>query len=383
MYSATLDAAAVRAARRCAPTALQRPLDRVARALGALARAGAAPFEAAEQVPGRLLDALRGYTAAAAELAVQSPTALAGEALQLHFDALRFAELAEALDARSSPFDLTRRLGPPGKAEAVACVRNIVPAPFLAPRFEALHAVVLFSATLAPAHYQRDLLGLAENTGWLDGESPFDAAQLAVHVTGLSTRWADREASLAPLAALIARQFAERPGNYLAFFSSFDYLDRAAATLRTAAPALPLRCQQRRMDEGQRQAFVDSFVPEGLQIGLAVLGGAFGEGIDLPGSRLVGAFVATLGLPPVDGVQESLRARLETRFGAGWAYTYLVPGLQKVVQAAGRVIRTPEDRGVLHLLDDRFARADVLALLPPWWRVAGAAPAEAQRQNAS
>ncbi|WP_164964068.1 helicase C-terminal domain-containing protein [Rubrivivax sp. JA1026] len=369
MYSATLDAAAVRAAKRSAPAALKRPVERVARALGALAKAGDAPFEVADAAPDKLLDALRNYISAASELAVQQPTALAGDALQLHFDALRFAELAELLDPATSQFDLTRRPGPRDKPEAVACVRCVVPAPFLKPRFEALHTTVLFSATLAPAPYQRDLLGLGEGAAWLDCESPFDAAQLAVRIAPLSTRYADREASLAPLAALIARQYAEMPGNYLAFFSSFDYLERTAAALQAAAPELPLRCQQRRMDEAERRAFVDSFAEGGRQVGLAVLGGAFGEGIDLPGSRLVGAFVATLGLPPVDAVQEAMKTRLEARFGAGWAYTYLVPGLQKVVQAAGRVIRTPQDRGVLHLVDDRFGRAEVRALLPGWWWV--------------
>jgi Rad3-related DNA helicase len=106
-------------------------------------------------------------------------------------------------------------------------------------------------------------------------------------------------------------------------------------------------------------------------VGFAVLGGSFGEGIDLRGDRLVGAFVATLGLPQVNPRNEQLKSRLQEMFGAGYDYAYLYPGLQKVVQAAGRVIRGPEDRGVLHLLDERFNRADVRALLPPWWAVEG------------
>ena len=98
-----------------------------------------------------------------------------------------------------------------------------------------------------------------------------------------------------------------------------------------------------------------------------MLGGAFAEGVDLPGRRLIGAFLSTLGLPQVNAVNEQIRARMEKLFGAGYDYTYLYPGLQKVVQAAGRVIRTTEDRGVVHLIDDRFARADVQRLLPAWW----------------
>ena len=98
-----------------------------------------------------------------------------------------------------------------------------------------------------------------------------------------------------------------------------------------------------------------------------MLGGAFAEGIDLPGRRLIGAFVATLGLPQVNPVNEQVMARMELLFGAGHAYTYLYPGLQKVVQAAGRVIRSASDEGVVVLIDDRYRRPEVQALLPAWW----------------
>lgn len=114
---------------------------------------------------------------------------------------------------------------------------------------------------------------------------------------------------------------------------------------------------------------MESFACDGQQIGLVVLGGAFGEGIDLPGSRLIGAFVATLGRPQWNPVNEAMKHRMQGMFGDGYAYTYLYPGLQKVVQAAGRVIRTPGDRGVLHLIDDRFQKPSVRALLPKWWRL--------------
>jgi DNA excision repair protein ERCC-2 len=102
-----------------------------------------------------------------------------------------------------------------------------------------------------------------------------------------------------------------------------------------------------------------------------VLGGAFAEGVDLPGERLIGAFVATLGLPPAEPLNELTRARLDAAFGRGHDYTYLYPGIRKVVQAAGRVIRTAHDRGWVFLIDDRFRRAEVRRLLPAWWDVEG------------
>jgi DNA excision repair protein ERCC-2 len=121
------------------------------------------------------------------------------------------------------------------------------------------------------------------------------------------------------------------------------------------------------MTESERAEFIDRFTTASRGIGFAVLGGAFGEGIDLPGTRLIGAFVATLGLPQMNDVNEQVRLRMQATFGAGYDYTYLYPGIQKVVQAAGRVIRTESDRGVVYLIDDRFAQAAVRALLPGWW----------------
>ena len=151
--------------------------------------------------------------------------------------------------------------------------------------------------------------------------------------------------------------------------------------LAAAHPDIPAFAQQRAMDEPAREAFLARFTPGGRGIGFAVLGGAFAEGIDLPGDRLIGAFVATLGLPQVNPVNEQMRQRLEARFpGRGYDYTYLYPGLQKVVQAAGRVIRTPDDRGTLWLLDQRFARREVRALLPGWW--GGAPPGAAEGPQA-
>jgi Rad3-related DNA helicase len=196
------------------------------------------------------------------------------------------------------------------------------------------------------------------------------ASQLKVEVArGISTRYQHRKASLAPIADLMATQYEQAPGNYLAFFSSFDYLEQAADALAQRHPGVPSWRQSRRMSEAERAAFLDRFSLESTGIGFAVLGGAFGEGIDLPGARLIGAFVATLGLPQVNPVNEQLRQRLQAMFGAGYDYAYLYPGLQKVVQAAGRVIRTEQDQGTVWLIDDRFARPDVLDLLPRWWHV--------------
>jgi DNA excision repair protein ERCC-2 len=185
----------------------------------------------------------------------------------------------------------------------------------------------------------------------------------------LSTRFRDRAASLAALVDIVAAQFASRPGNYLAFFSSFEYLASAAEAFAQRHSEVPAWSQSPSMRESQRDAFLARFTAGGCGVGFAVLGGAFGEGIDLPGDRLVGAFIASLGLPQHNPPNELMRERMDALFGDGYEYTYVYPGLQKVVQAAGRVIRSETDAGVLYLLDDRFARQEIRALLPDWWRV--------------
>jgi DNA excision repair protein ERCC-2 len=285
--------------------------------------------------------------------------------LGFFFEALAFARLAAEFDS-STLFEITRRPG----SGCVLCLRNLLPGRFLAPRFAAAHTSVLFSATLVPHTFFRDILGLPNSTQCLDVQSPFRAEQLAVRlVRSISTRFRDRERSLLPIAALLARQYQTRPGNYLAFLSSFDYLEKVAALLEQRHPHIPAWKQHAGMKEPEREEFLARFRPDGQGIGFAVLGGAFAEGIDLPGSRLIGAFVATLGLPQVNAVNEEMQRRMETLFGSGYEYTYLYPGIQKVVQAAGRVIRTTTDRGVLFLIDDRYAQPQVRQLLPRWWVV--------------
>ena len=295
----------------------------------------------------------------------------AAELLQFYLDAMLFCRLAEVYDSHSL-FDISRDEQPGGLAGSTLCIRNIVPAPFLAPRFATAHSCTLFSATLSPPHYYRDLLGLPATTPWLDVESPFSAAQLQVQaVSNLSTRYAHRDYSLAPIATLMARQFSEMPGNYLAFFSSYAYLRLVLDEFAAAHPHVPVWEQSRQMDESQRQGFLDRFHVGSQGIGFAVLGGAFGEGIDLPGERLIGAFIATLGLPQINPINEEIKTRMQAMFGndIGYDYSYLYPGLQKVVQAAGRVIRTQQDQGVIYLIDDRFTQPEVRALLPKWWQL--------------
>jgi DNA excision repair protein ERCC-2 len=365
MYTGELDVAALRAARAVAPPVIKKSLDRISRSWSELARASEAPYEVLPALPDKLLATLQTATSAITDHLAEQPAPMEPALQRFYFDALRFTRLSESFGDHSL-FDITR--GADGTASL--CIRNIVPAPFLTSRFGVAHASALFSATLSPAHYYSDALGMPAATVWVDVASPFAARQLAVHVIdSISTRFQHRAGSLAPITDLIARQYRRTPGNYLAFFSSYDYLEQTAALFAERYPEIPVWRQARRMLEPERVAFLARFTMDSCGVGFAVLGGAFGEGIDLPGARLIGAFIATLGLPQMNPVNEQIRQRMQASFGAGYDYTYLYPGMQKVVQAAGRVIRTEHDQGVVYLIDDRFGQPDVRALLPRWWDV--------------
>ena len=367
MYSASLDQYSLKTVRDSAPEALKKPLQRLNRGWNALHKDQLAPYQAYAAKPDKLLQALSLCTSAMGDYFNDHPDALTGDLQAFYFDALQWAKVAELFNEHFI-FDITKRSFTAKRSSSTLCLRNVVPAEFIRPRLTAARSSVLFSATLSPRHYYADLLGLPADTAWVDVESPFKAEQLQVSIVErISTRFVHRQASLEPIVALIAQQFAAQPGNYLAFFSSFDYLQQVAQLLAERHPQIALWLQSRGMAEAERQAFLDQFTPHSQGIGFAVLGGAFGEGIDLPGTRLIGAFIATLGLPQLNPVNEQMKLRMGAIFGAGYDYTYLYPGIQKVVQAAGRVIRSQQDRGVVMLIDDRFGEQRVRQLLPKWW----------------
>ena len=370
MYSASLDQYALKTVRDMAPEPLKKPLQRLNREWNALHKDQLAPYQAYAAKPDKMLQALSLCASAMGDYFNDHPEALTGDLQAFYFETLQFAKVAELFNEHFI-FDISLRQLRGKRSSSTVCLRNVVPAEFIRPRLTAARSSVLFSATLSPRHYYADLLGLPTDTAWVDVESPFNAAQLRVRIVDeVSTRFVHRQASLEPIVELIAQQFAHQPGNYLAFFSSFDYLQQVALLLAERHPHIALWQQSRGMVETERQAFLEQFTEHSQGVGFAVLGGAFGEGIDLPGARLIGAFIATLGLPQLNPVNEHMKQRMGAIFGSGYDYTYLYPGIQKVVQAAGRVIRSQQDTGVVMLIDDRFGEARVRQLLPRWWAIA-------------
>ena len=394
MYSADLTRAETVAVRPELPGVLRRSADDVLNqwdlmAVLAQREEPVQPWSLLDEVPEAWLRSVQRFNSAVGEFLNEHAADTPAAWLPFFFKTLAFATLAEEFGehslcelnmagARASTECSQQQMdlvadGRKAVAMEGACaltLRNIVPAHFIRTRIEAADSLVLFSATLNPVDYYTNLLGLPDTTQSLDVPCPFHPAQLAVTVHRLSTRRDDRLDTLDVLVDTMARQYTRCSGNYLAFFSSFDYLELAQARLQQRHPGLPVWAQQRHMNEASRHAFLRQFDAQGEGIGFAVLGGVFGEGVDLPGKRLIGAFIATLGLPQFDAVNQAICERMQAKFGRGYEYTYLFPGLQKVVQAAGRVIRTQTDTGAVLLLDERYREHRYRALLPGWWSIA-------------
>ncbi|HWL51175.1 MAG TPA: helicase C-terminal domain-containing protein [Chthoniobacteraceae bacterium] len=237
-----------------------------------------------------------------------------------------------------------------------------------------LRTTVFFSATLSPLDYFRDLLGCDVADEAVQFASPFEPEQMGLAIRPLDVTYKGRSASLPEVARSVARHLEERRGNHLVFCPSLAYL----ATLEEElSPLLPqgrfLFSQTAAMNEAERGAFLARFEPGAEGVGLAVLGGIFAEGIDLPGERLEAVTVIGVGLPRLSLERDLLQLYFEATHGAGFDYAYRFPGMQRVLQAVGRLIRAEEDHGSALLVDYRFNERRYRLLFPHWWRVGGEA----------
>ena len=364
MYSGALLQLEITLARQVAPKSIQGTLDKLLLNVAALAMQQSSSYLVYDELPTKLLAILKELIVAIADHATDHSESIPDDLQHFHFSAIHFCRLADEFGDHALCDATLTDLG------MSICIRNVVPAPHFRFKWQLARCVVLFSATLTPRDFYVQLLGLPQRTSWLDVSSPFDEQQLTVHVTSsVSTRYRDRRASVLPIVEVIAQQFERQPGNYFVFASSFEYLRKICRVFGTQHPAVPIWSQEPLMDEMARRKFLERFKADGFGIGFAVLGGVFAEAIDLPGSRLIGAFIVTLGLPQINPVNEQMMLRMQSLFGTGYEYAYLYPGIRKVAQAAGRVVRTKSDRGTLFLIDDRYAQSQVQALLPRWWRL--------------
>ena len=242
------------------------------------------------------------------------------------------------------------------------------PSPFVDASLACGRAAAMFSATLTPPGYYKNVLGCPEARA-VALESPFPAEHVGLYCLPVSTRYRDREKSVSAISDALAVLANGKVGNYLAFFPSYAYMKQVWEDFSARYPDIETLVQESGLDDAGRAAFLEKFAPdpEKTLLGFGVMGGIFGEGVDLVGDRLIGCAVVGVGLPQVNPRQEILKRYYDELSGTGFEYAYRYPGMNKVLQAAGRVIRTQEDKGVVLLLDDRFARNEYARLLPKHW----------------
>jgi DNA excision repair protein ERCC-2 len=231
-------------------------------------------------------------------------------------------------------------------------------------------SATLFSATLSPSGYFVSMLGGDRDSRTLTLASPFPSENLCAFVDDqISTKFKTRQLSYGRVAETILEAASAKVGNYMVFFPSFEYLNEVYYRFMGIQQGIRTIYQMPGMSEAARQEFLREFdrIGGSSLVGFAVLGGVFGEGIDLTGDRLSGAIIVGVGLPQVCNEKNIIRRYFDELYGAGFEYAYIYPGINRVLQAAGRVIRTENDMGIVVLLDERFSHPVYRELLPSEW----------------
>jgi DNA excision repair protein ERCC-2 len=244
------------------------------------------------------------------------------------------------------------------------------PSVHLAKVMNRCRAAVYFSATMTPIDYFKQILGCERSAQELILHSPFPGKNLGLFISDqISTYYRQRDQTVSQVSRVISTLIAQKRGNYLLYFPSYAYMMKIYHAFKADSPLSETILQTPGMAESEREAFLRRFSQDNPQtlVGFAVMGGIFGEGIDLVGDRLLGAVVVGVGLPAISLERELIKAYFTNTLSAGFEYAYLYPGINRVLQAAGRVIRTENDRGVVLLVDQRYAKFQYKSLLREEW----------------
>lgn len=289
------------------------------------------------------------------------------ESLNLYFDCLAFLSVFE--NAGDEYVYFASNEGGDTRVK-LFCVD---PSRLISETCDKCKATVYFSATLLPSDYYLKMLGGKDREKtepkFIRLPSPFPRENLMISIySSISTRYNDREKSLGTAVDIIAATV-EKTGNYIAFFPSFAYMQKTYEAFKEKFPETETLIQQREMNEDERTEFLDRFIehPTKTLVAFAVMGGIFSEGVDLVGTRLSGVILIGTGLPQVCFERDVIRNHFDKTTGQGFLYSYEYPGFNRVLQAAGRVIRSETDIGTVILADDRWSREEYRKLFPPEW----------------
>jgi len=218
--------------------------------------------------------------------------------------------------------------------------------------------------------YFQDILGGSPDDYTISLASPFPSKNLCLLITdNISTKYKYRENSYDRIVEQIKTAVSYRPGNYIVYFPSYKYLSEVYSRFTELYPEIDTIIQESIMTEEEREAFLDSLQPNTAEafVAFGVLGGIFSEGVDLKGDRLIGVIIIGVGLPQLSAEQNIVMRYFQLNNGMGYEYAYMYPGMNKVLQAAGRVIRSENDKGIALLIDERFSQQNYRTLYPEHW----------------
>ena len=327
---------------------------------------GEADYCVEKLLPTEILPQLRKFMELAEKWLAKNQQASFREAvLELYFKANAFVRTTEMYDERYVTY--YEKLEKDVKLK-LFCVN---PSELLRQAVKRGKAAVFFSATLTPLAYFAEILGGEEEDGKIAVPSPFSHDNLGLLVADtISTTYKMREQTYDAIVDSITAAIEAKTGNYLVFLPSYRYMEEVCQRFCTENPSIRVIRQMGEMTEAERAEFLQHFSSDNVAalVGFAVLGGVFGEGIDLTGERLVGAIIVGVGLPKICLEREIVRQWFDKENRQGFEYAYVYPGMNKVLQAAGRVIRTEQDRGLVLLIDARFSQQRYRRLFPPEWQ---------------
>ncbi|MDF2984609.1 MAG: 2 domain protein [Eubacterium sp.] len=284
--------------------------------------------------------------------------------LEVYFSSIAFQKIAEFFDQRYVTFIET--VG----SEVRVKLYCVDPSFLLSEAVKRGKTTVFFSATLTPLSYFIDILGGNKEDYNINLCSPFDNGKLCLLVEdAVSTKYKNRENSYDALVEIIKTAVDKRTGNYLVYFPSYKYMNEVYWRFVEKYPDSNTFVQENSMTEEERETFLNRFQPGNTtsMICFGVLGGIFSEGIDLKGDRLIGAIIVGVGLPQISIEQDIIMDYFQKKNGMGYENAYMYPGMNKVLQAAGRVIRSETDRGMVLLVDERFSHRTYKNLFPKHW----------------
>lgn len=231
-------------------------------------------------------------------------------------------------------------------------------------------SAVIFSATLSPLGYFRDILGGDKDSYGVVLDSPFDVKNREILVVdNISTRYKDRESSYDAIIEQVNAVVSCKTGNYMVFLPSFEYMNKIKERFNIKYPNVKTISQDNIMSELEREVYLSKFKnkPTQTMVSFNVISGIFSEGIDFKGDKLIGSIIVGVGLPMICLERDVVKDYFQRQNGYGFDFSYTFPGINRVVQAAGRVIRTDDDKGIIMLIDDRFKTPKYKSLFPKEW----------------